>query len=356
MHKSILWLVVVLAACGKEAPPPEEIRPVRVVTVGQEAAARVVELSGEVRARHEAALSFRVGGKLLERRVEVGRVVKAGEVLARLDAQDVGLNVEAMQAQEAAARVDLAQQQKDLLRAKELLAQKFVSQSEVDRRQAGVEAAQRKQEQVAAQLQLARNQSGYAVLRADAAGVVLGVDAEAGQVVAAGQSIVRVAKAGEREVVVDVAEQRRGELAMGQRVEVQFWAMPGQVWAGKVREIAPAADALTRTYRTKIQLFETDETVRLGMSASVRLVAGVPRGKGVSLPLSALFGEGLAQKVWILNASTGRVAARAVTVLDTTGSALRVEGLQAGEIVVTAGAHLLREGQKVRLMTAAEAR
>jgi membrane fusion protein, multidrug efflux system len=355
MRRLIVLGAALLAACGNEAPAPEEIRPVRTLTVGVASGVAALDLAGEVRARHEIAQSFRMGGKLVERRVDVGSVVKAGDLLAQLDGADVALNVAAVGAQLEAAKTEVAQLELNLRRARDLLAQRFVSQAEVDSRQSAFDAGQRKLEQVQAQLRIAQNQSGYSRLLAEAAGVVTSVEAEAGQVVAAGQTVVRIARAAEREIVVDVAEARRGEVRVGQMATVSLWAAPGASFKGRVREVSPAADALTRTYRARIQLLDADERVRLGMSASVRLLVDEGKASTVRLPLSALYGEGAAARVWILD-QDHRVRARSVKVLDAEAASLQVEGLQRGEVVVTAGVHLLREGQKVRLMTAAEQR
>jgi membrane fusion protein, multidrug efflux system len=355
MRRFICLCALALVACGNEASAPEEVRPVRTLTVGETGVAAALEMAGEVRARHEVAQSFRIGGKLLERRVDIGNVVKAGEVLARLDAADVALNVAALQAQFDAAKTEVAQLELNLRRARDLLAQRFVSQAEVDSRQSAFDAGQRKLEQAHAQLRIARNQSAYANLLADVDGVVVGVEAEAGQVVAAGQTIVRVARAGEREVVVDVAEARRREVRVGQLAMVKVWAVNQPALKGRVREIAPAADASTRTYRTRIQLLDAGADIALGMSASVSLQRDESKVAGATLPLSAIYGEGAAAKVWIVDAEQ-RVRARAVKVIEPRAAGLLVNGVNRGEVVVTAGAHLLREGQKVRLMTAAEQR
>ncbi len=355
MRRWIWVCALAVAACGNDAPAPEEVRPVRTLTVGEAGAAAGLELAGEVRARHEVAQSFRIGGKLVERHVDMGSVVKAGDVLARLDGADVALNVAAVNAQLDAAKTEVAQLELNLRRARDLLAQRFVSQAEVDSRQSAFDAGQRKLEQVQAQLRIAQNQSGYSRLLAEAAGVVTSVEAEAGQVVAAGQTIVRLARSGEREVVVDVAEARRREVRVGQAALVKIWAAHQPALKGRVREIAPAADALTRTYRARIQLLDAGADIALGMSATVNLLREEGKATGATLPLTAIYGEGAAAKVWIVDAEQ-RVRARAVKVIEPRAAGLQVDGVSRGEVVVTAGVHLLREGQKVRLMTAAERR
>lgn len=348
----LLAAAVVLLGCKEQKPVAEEIRPVRTMIVGQAQGGGELEFSGEIRARYETVLGFRVGGKIINRLVDVGSLVHAGQPLARLDPQDMALNVAAAKAQTDAASADLAQLKLDLKRAEDLLARKFVSQAEVDRRQTAVIAAQSKLEQAQAQQRLVTNQAGYASLLADAAGVVTAVDAEAGQVVAAGQPVVRVARDGEREVVIDVAENQRAAIKPGQTAAITLWAQPDKVLAGKVREIAPAADSLARTYRVRIALAASTEPVSLGMSATVKLDAG-QQTAAMSVPLSAVFGSGSTHRVWLFDPVSGQVKTAAVSIMATEGENLRLNGLKKGDILVTAGVHLLREGQRVRQINVA---
>lgn len=354
MNRIIALLVatVALTACKQQEPVAEEIRPVRTLVVGQAQGGGVLEFSGEIRARYETVLGFRVGGKIINRLVDVGSVVRAGQPLARLDPQDVALNVAAAKAQTDAASADLAQLKLNLKRAEDLFAKKFVSQAEVDRSQTAVIAAQSKLEQAQAQQRLTLNQAGYSTLLADSGGVVTSVDAEAGQVVAAGQPVVRIARDGEREVVIDVAENQRAAIKPGQAAVVTLWAQPDKVLAGKVREIAPAADSLARTYRVRVALAASTEPISLGMSATVKLDAGLQTA-AMNVPLSAVFGSGSAHRVWLFDPASGQVKTVAVSIIATEGENLRLSGLKKGDIVVTAGVHLLRGGQKVRQINVA---
>ncbi|WP_026262771.1 efflux RND transporter periplasmic adaptor subunit [Chitiniphilus shinanonensis] len=353
-----IWPVVLssllLAACGQPEPPREEIRPVRVIRVGAPQSAPGAELTGTVRAHTETPLSFRIGGKLVERQVDVGAVVKRGQAIARIDPQDASLNATAADAQAAAAKAQQAQAQMDYERAQRLFEQKFVSQAEVDNRRTALDAAREAARQAQAQRELARNQAGYTTLLADADGVVTQVAAEPGQVLAAGQPVVTLAHQGEREIAVDVPEQLRGAVKVGDAVTVRLWALPGRTLPGRVSELSPAADAAARTYPARIA-FEHDAAVQLGMSASVRLAtpAARPTGSALEVPLTALFGETGKQQVWLLDLKAGRVQARAVQVLGVTDDAALVRGVRPGDLVVTAGAHLLREGQRVKRLGAA---
>lgn len=350
----VMASVLALVGCKQQETVQEEIRPVRTITVGVASGANALALSGEVRARYETALAFRVGGKLTQRLVDVGAVVKAGQALARLDPKDLALSVQASRAQSDAARADLEQAKLDLVRAQELFAKKFVSQAEVDRRLTAMTAAQSKLEQAEAQQHLSGNQASYATLVADAAGVVTSVDADAGQVVAAGQSVVRLARDGEREVVVDVAENQRASISVGQSAEISVWALPGKTYTGKVREVAPAADSQTRTYRVRVALDAVESEVRIGMSATLKLALDQsPVQVAATVPLSAIFGQGQVQRVWLLDQASGRVKSVVVNVLGFEGESVRLSGLKQGDVVVTAGVHLLREGQPVRNLRSA---
>ncbi|MBM3117605.1 efflux RND transporter periplasmic adaptor subunit [Jeongeupia naejangsanensis] len=347
---TVMSTVLLLAACKDDARPQEEVRPVRVVTAGADAALPGAELTGTVRAHVETPLGFRIGGKLVERRVDIGAVVKKGDVIARIDPQDASLNAAAADAQAASARAQLAKVKMDYERSKALFAQKFVSQAEVDTRKATFDAASEQLKQAEAQKQLAHNQAAYATLLADADGAVTRVSAEPGQVVAAGTPVVTLARDGVREVGLDVPENLHGKVRLGDKVKIRLWALPGKEFNGHVSEISAAADPQSRTYAARVVFDEHVAQLGLGMTASVRLAvpdAAVAGGQ-VRLPLTALFGETGKQQVWRLDTRAGRVHALPVKVLTVTDTAVLVSGVKAGETIVTAGVHLLREGQPVK--------
>ena len=349
----VLVLCAVLAGCKEEHALVEEIRPVCTLTVSAASRPGAIEFSGEVRARHETSLGFRIGGKLAARLVDVGAMVRTGQVLARLDPQDQVLNVATARAQRIAVQTDLAQLRLDLSRAQELLEKKFVSQAEVDRRRTAVDAAESKHDQAKAQEQLAMNQAAYTSLLADAPGVITGVETERGQIVGAGQTVFRLARNGEREVLINVAESQRGLIRTGMPAEVRLWAQSDKVLTGNIREVAPAADPQSRTYAVRIALpSDVPEAIaRLGMSATVKLIGADSPG-AVTLPLSAILGEGEQQNVWLWSKKSGRVKKKAISVVDLQNEQVQVTGLLPGDVVVTAGVHLLREGQAVRRIPA----
>lgn len=322
-------------ACSKPAPKHEDIRPVRTMVVKPAALASSARYSGEVRARRETSLSFRLGGQIVARHVEVGDTVKAGQPLFKLDSRDVAL-------QQSANRSQLDKARMDYERAQQLRRQGFVSQANVDQARVALDAAR-------AQYEMSSNQAGYTTLHAERAGVVTAVNAEVGQVVAAGTPVLRLAEDGEREVLVSVPESRVNELRTARSLEVQLWAAPEIRYQASLRELAPDTDPVTRTYAARIRIHEPDAALRLGMTASVLLPAGQDEA-GFALPMTAIYDLDGQPKVWVVDTKTHRVSARAVQLAGVRNDVVLVAGgLNAGETVVTAGAHMLHAQQAVRL-------
>ncbi len=302
--------------------------------------------AGEVRARHEADLGFRVGGKIVARLVDVGAQVQAGQALARLDATDLQFNVAAVRAQASAAESDLALAKADVERYTALAAQKFVSQAVLDAKTTAAKAAAARLDQARVQLSVSGNQVGYSTLASDRAGVVTAVLAEAGQVVAAGQPVMRVARPEEKEILVYVPEGRLAELRAARALMVNFPAQPGLKLRAALRELAPAADPATRTYAARIRLLESDPALQLGMTAQVAL-ASAPAGTGIKVPLAAVIERGQGPEVWVV--VQGKAQRRPVKVgAYLEDGAILASGIAAGESVVAVGAHKLVAGQAVR--------
>lgn len=344
-------LALLLAACSKPVPVTEDVRPVRVMTVAPAATTVAAELSGEVRPRIESRVGFQVAGRITDRKVEVGQRVREGQVLATLDAADYQLGAAAARAQLTAAQVNRDQQRADFKRFEELHRQGFISGADLDRRRAALDAAEASYASAAAQANVSGNQAAYAVLRAPETGVVTAVDAEVGQVVAAGQSVVRIAQTAEKEVVVALPESRLETLRRIPEVKVRLWAGSAEL-RGRVREIAPLADAATRTYPARITLIDPPPEVALGMTATVRFEAPLPQPV-ISVPLQALLREGEQTYVWKLDRNAGTVRREAVKVATVSGNELVLAaGVQPGDVLVTAGVHLLKDGQKVRVLDA----
>lgn len=338
-----------LLACSKAAPPEEPVRAVKVMTVRHASLNATQEFSGEVRPRIESRLGFRVAGKLVRREVELGQRVKAGEVLARLDPQDFRLAADAAQAQFGAAVTNRDLAAADFKRFKELREQNFISGAELERRDAALKAAQAQVDQAQAQLASQRNHGSYTTLVADAAGVVTAVEAEPGQVVSAGQPVVRVAQDGPRDAVFAVPEDKLAVMRQGSAVEVRVW--PGQTQlTGRVREVSASADPVTRTYQVKVAL-EGKQPPPLGATVTVfPKLRSEQRVAAIKLPTSALRQDGQATAVWVLDPKTMTVASQTVQIATADGNeAVVAGGLQDGQLVVSAGVHVLSPGQKVTI-------
>ncbi len=348
-------LLLLLAGCGKDEAKVEDIRPVRVVKLAAGDGAERVEFSGDVRPRYESRLGFRVGGKIVERKVDVGANVKDGQVLMRLDPQDLRLAEAQARATLRAAETERDLAQADYKRHQNLRAQNFVSQAVLDAKQAALRAAQANVDAARAGFRGQSNQAGYANLESDTNGVVTAVDAEVGQVVAAGAPVVRVARTDEKEVVIGIPEDRVGQLRNASDVKVRLWANRDEAISGKIREVSPVADPATRTYTVKVSIPANPE-VRLGMTATVDMAAsGKGDGSQLRVPLSALVQDKGATSVWVVE--NGAVQLRRVQVAGQAGNdILLAGGVQPGQTVVTAGVHLLKPGQKVKILTADVAR
>jgi RND family efflux transporter MFP subunit len=270
-------------------------------------------------------------------------------LLATLDATDFQLGQAAARAQLTAAQVDRDQQRLDFRRFEELHRQGFISGADLERRRAQLDAAEARHDSAAAQANVSGNQATYAMLAAPAAGVVTAIDAEVGQVVSAGQSVVRIAQSSEKEVVVALPESRLEQLRRIPDVKVSLWSS-GTALRGRVREIAPLADAATRTYPARIALIEPPPEVALGMTATVRFEAPLPRPV-ITVPMQALLREGDTTYVWKLDGARTSVTRHAVQIASIAGNDLVIaSGVQPGNVLVTAGVHQLKEGQKVRVL------
>ena len=343
-------LVLSLAGCGAKAPEVNPERAVRTQVVQVAEAAQVLEFAAEVRSRSESRLAFRVGGKVLSRHVGLGDSVKVGQVLMRLDPQDLKLAADAAQAALIAAKVNRDQQSADLKRFKALKDQGFISGAELERRESALQAAQSQFEQARAQAQAQRNQSEYAALQADAAGVITAVDAEPGTVVGAGTPVLRLAQKGARDVVFHIPEHQvqafRQLSAAPGALMVRLWGRDEPV-AAKLRELAEAADPVTRTFAAKADIGEP-EGLKLGQTATV--VFNSPKRSGVvKLPMAALFETKGSPHVWVLEPASMAVRAQPVTVGGADGNAVVITtGLSPAQEVVIAGVHALSQGQKVR--------
>ncbi|MGE5489792.1 MAG: efflux RND transporter periplasmic adaptor subunit [Actinomycetota bacterium] len=334
MNKRLLCsAALILSACSQPAPPPAQATLVKAVTVGSGGGVSAREYSGEVRARYEALLGFRLGGKIVARLVDAGASVKAGQVLARIDGADAAQQVIQADAQRGLAEADLQ-------RYRDLKQKNFISQSALDAKEAAYKSA-------AAQAALAHNQSAYTALVADKDGVIAAVLAEPGQVVAAGQGVMRLAQNGEREVAVNIPEDAIAGLKPGVEAEVTLWSDGNKTIKGRLRELAPAADPATRTYPARISLLDVSQQMPLGLSATVRFKTGGDTAQAI--PLTAIFQQGQQTAVWMIT-KDATLNLRPVSVARYGDQAAFITaGLTAGERIVAAGVHKLHEGEQVRL-------
>ena len=352
-HHAVLACLAVslLAGCSKAPPAEEPVRAVRTMTVQTAGAVAQHDYPAEIRARTEVRLGFRVGGKLVRRTVNLGDTVRAGQALAQLDANDLKLGQDAARAALAAAAASLAQNEAEFKRYKELRDQGFISGMELDRREAALKAARAQSDQARAQVGVQTNQAAYAQLVADAAGVVTAVDAEPGAVLSAGSPALRLALDGPRDAVFSVPEDRVGALRalLGKpgAVRIRLWGAPDTAGTpATVREVAAAADPATRTFLIKADVGAA--AVRLGQTASVLIDTPLPTGV-IKLPLPAVFEQGGQSTVWLVDKASMTVKARPIGVGGAEGNLVLVAGgLSPGEVVVTAGVHVLTPGQKVR--------
>ena len=352
--KSLLSLacVLALAACSKPETVQEPVRSVKVITVGSGAVANNGEFAGEVRARVESRLGFRVAGKVTQRQAEMGQYVRAGAVLAQIDPTDYQLAAQAAQAQVAGARTQRDLAQAEYKRYEGLRAQNFISNVELERREASLKAAQSTLDQAVAQAQNQGNQSGYTQLRADVSGVITSVEAEVGQVIAAGTPVFRLAQDGPRDAVFAVSENMVMRLQKGQ-VMTAVMTQGGPVVQGRIREIAGSADPVTRTFTVKLALEGAD---KLPLGVSVNVQAAGPKANApvvIKVPVSALRQEGKGSAVWVLDEAKMTVSSQAVVVTTADNNeAVIASGLTAGQRIVSAGVHVLNPGQKVTVYKA----
>lgn len=348
-HAALLVMAAALAACSKPEVAAEAPRPVLTQTIVPGAAAARDVYSGEIRARYEADVGFRVGGKLVARLVDAGARVRKGQVLARLDPADAHLAAQSAAAQLAAAESDLTLAQSERDRHADLLARRFISQSAFDAKENALNAARARLAQARSQAALSANQANYTTLMADGDGVIVSVAAEPGQVLAAGQPVVRLAYAGEKEVVLNAPEGQLARFGVGQAVAIALWSDPSTAFAGRIREIAGGADPVTRTYTVRVTALNPPPQVQLGMTANVAFTSSADPSL-VLLPLAALTKQGEQPAVWVVEPATSRVKLRAVTVGQYREDGVTVTaGLHPGDVVVTAGVHKLRPDQVVRL-------
>lgn len=351
---TIAALAAGLAACAKHEAVPDPVRPVALAQVVAGSSGEIAVFAGEVKPRYESDLAFRIGGKIVARSVDAGMRVKKGQVLARLDPADVGLQAEAMSAQVAAAKTEYEFAKAEFDRYQGLVEQKFVSVSALDAKRNTMNANLAKYEQAKANLAVTRNQAAYATLVAPEDGVVTAVAAEAGQVVAAGQAVMRYAREIEREVAIAVPESRIGELPKAKQIQVVLVADPRKPYRAQVREVSPAVDPTTRTFAVRVTIVDPAPAMQWGMTANVVLAGDAAAGSAL-LPTTSLYQAADGRPaVWVYGTADGKVSLRPVVIAQYREDGVVVaSGLAGGEWVVASGANKLHEGEIVRPYEAA---
>lgn len=342
-------LAAALAGCQEEAPPAPDVRPVRTVTVERRAGGEPVSLTGQIQAQDQVSLAFRLDGRLIERRVNVGDAVTPGQLIGRLDPQIQQNALRQAQASLSAAQGQLTQARNTFNRQQELLNKGFTTRSQFDQAQQALQSAEAQVDSAQAQLRNAQEQLSYTELQADAAGTITAVGAEPGEVVQAGKMIAQVARQGGRDAVFNVPAQLIRTAPQDPVVGVALTDDPNVKTTGRVREVAPQADPTTRTFLVKIGLTNPPPAMRLGATVTGRIQLAAP--PGVEVPASALTEANGRPAVWVVDPQGQTVALRHVDVLrHDPASVVISQGLETGEIVVTAGVQVLRPGQKVRLL------
>lgn len=336
-----------LGGCGHKEPPPTPERPVKLMTVGAGTLAATAELAGEVRARVESNLGFRVSGKVISRRVETGQRVRRGDELARLDPRDFELAGQSANSALIAAAARLENARAEYARYQELSKKGFVSATDMERKRVELSAAEAQHEQAQSGLSLEQNRVADTVLRADADGVVTAIQADVGEVVGAGQPVIHLAQDGDREIEVEFPENRT-QLARAARAQVALWATPGARLPAVLRELSAAADPHTRTFRARYTVRAPANTLALGQSATLYLALPAMKSGATRLPTTALFGQQGQTLVWVYEVKSSTVKRQSVQPVGVDGTDVLVAGLAPGMQVVTAGVHVLAEGQKVQ--------
>ncbi|BEV13441.1 efflux RND transporter periplasmic adaptor subunit [Herbaspirillum sp. DW155] len=342
-------LTLMLSACSKPAPVADAPREVVVLQAQERGSNQPLHLPAEVQSRYVTSLSFRVAGQLVERRVHLGDTVRKGQVLARLDPADADQNAASARAELAAARLHLEASEKQLQRDTAQAAEQLISAQQLEQSQDAHAAALAQFKSAQARASVAGNQSDYTTLVARHDGVISAEQANTGDVLGAGQPVYSLAWSGAVDVVTDVADRQLAGLQPGAAAEVTLAALPGKTYQGRVREISPAADPQSRTFRIKLTLEQPDANVRLGMTGEVRITpAATAQGQVLLLPATALFHQGGKPAVWIVGGD-GKLELRPVTVAAYGERSISLsQGVGTHDKVVVQGVHTLTVGEKVK--------
>lgn len=344
----IAVLVMSASGCGQKETAKEEAQLVKVTQVGAGDASSEGTYAGTVRGRYESNLSFQAGGRIISRNVQLGSVVHSGDVLMTIDPKDVQQAVNQSQAAVSSAQAQLALATSNLARYQQLYNQDAVSASVLDQYQTAFAQAQAQYNQATASQQAQQNQLGYTQLTADADGVISAVNGEIGQVVAAGQTVLTLVHSNDLEVQINVPENQIQNFPIGKAVTISFWALQNQQANGVVREVAPMADSTSRTYKICVTVLNPPDGMQLGMTSSVTNTAETAAlAETYVLPLAAIYQTDDQPQVWVVGKDK-TLSLKKVNVEAFGDDSVKVSGLSKGDVVVTAGVHMLSEGQTVR--------
>ncbi|WFU08351.1 efflux RND transporter periplasmic adaptor subunit [Rhizobium sp. CB3090] len=348
-------IALTLSGCNeKKEETAEVIRPVKVVEIAQADTTRKLDYSGSVRARTDMNLGFRVNGKIVERKVDIGEKVKPGDVLARIDSTDYVLAVRRSQADLDAAEKQVQTTELARNRAQQLFDKNVAPKSQLEQAELSYDQAVSTRDSAVSALAEAKNQVAYTDLTSDMNGIVTTINADVGQVVGSGTPVITVAVDGEKEVQIAVPEMDIAQFKVGKDVKARFWSDDALVLPGKVREVSGSADAQSRTFAVRVSL-PNDPRVLLGMTATIEAEADNTQPY-VAIPLSALAEKDGRQIVWLVDRSAGTVHAHSVKVADFADDGVRVaDGLKAGDVVVAAGTQFMAEDMKVKVPTSQQA-
>ena len=344
----LLPTILIFAGCGDEKIEPQP--PPLVKTISASQAGKIISdtYPGVVKGRYESNLAFQTGGRILSREVQKGSFVYAGEILMTIDARDAVQQVNAGDAQVAQAQSQLNLAKINLERYTQLFNENAIATAVLDQYKTAYDNALATYNAAAAQAEQLKNNLNYTNLTANADGVISSINAEIGQVVAAGQTVLTLIQTNELEVEIDVPENHLKNFTVGKSADVTFWAVNGTS-QGVVREISPMADSTARTYRVRLSLTNPPQNIQLGMTAEVILKNLDAAPNTIILPLSAIYQTNNQPQVWIVT-KENKVALKNVRVENFSGNEVLVQGLSPQDKIVTAGIHKLREGQEVRSM------
>ena len=345
-------LALLAAGCNQEAKTePPQPRPVRTVTVEKGAIGDAVQLTGDIRAENEVNLAFRIGGRIIERKGEVGDKVEPDQVLAKLDPQDELNTLRSAQAALTAAQAQQVEAQNTFDRQNHLMERGFTTRANFDAAKQALQTAQARVDDATAQADIAQDRVGFTELKANVEGTITARSAESGQVVQAGQSIFTIARTDGRDAVFDVPAQVLRAAPADATIAIALANDPSVTAKARVRTVSPQADPVTRTFQVRLSLIDHPEAMRLGATVTGRLQ--LESANGISIPASALTSTDRKPAVWVVDPQNLTVALRNVEVQRfDPAMAVIASGLEPGEMVVTAGVQALHPGQKVRLLGA----